>query len=99
MTGEPARTRAFAARLRSEPAVVRGPALRVAATEQVQWSSPAARAFRGRVDGAARHLLRTAGLLEEAADAVDSHALAVERTLEELAALARRVLGPVAGGR
>jgi ABC-type transporter Mla subunit MlaD len=50
------------------------------------------------VDGAARHLLRTARLLDEAAEAVDGHALAVERSLDELAALASRVLGSVTGG-
>jgi hypothetical protein len=98
VTGEPARIRAFAVRLRGEAVVVRGTALRIAATEQVRWRSPAAGAFRGRVDGAARHLLRTARLLDEAAEAVDGHALAVERSLDELAALASRVLGSVTGG-
>ena len=99
MTGEAARIRALAERLRHEAGQVRATAVRVAATEQVAWCSPAATAFRRRTQAAAAHLRRSARLLEEAARAVDDHALAVERTLAELAELARVGLRTVAGGR
>lgn len=95
--GEAARIRALAEQLRQEAGLVRGVALRVASTEEVAWRAPAATVFRGQVQALVGRLRSSARCLEDAARVVDEHALAVERTLEELAELARRALRTVAG--
>ena len=89
MVGNPEQIRAVAARLRREAEQVRAVSGRVGATRGIAWRSAAADAFRERVSEAVHGERRSAQLLDDAAGAVDRHAAAVERVLDELARLAR----------
>lgn len=82
MVVDAGRIRALGRRLHGEAERVRGVALRVAATREVPWRSPAAEAFRERVDERAARLRREADALAESADLLGEHATAVEAALE-----------------
>jgi len=97
MVGNPEQIRAVAARLRHEADQLRSVSVRVGATRGIAWRSAAANAFRERVAEAVHGERRVAQLLEDAAAAVERHAAAVERVLDELARLAR--LAQEAAGR
>jgi hypothetical protein len=71
----------------------------VARADQVHWHGLAADAMRRRCRDRAAALRRTAGLHEDAADALDRHAAEVDRLKELIAAIERRALALVEAAR
>jgi hypothetical protein len=84
MTGETTEIRSVAARVRHEGDRVRQLAVRVDATRDLQWRSPAAEAFRDRVAERVAGLVQAARAAHDAADAVERHARACESRLTHL---------------
>lgn len=89
--------RAAAGRTRRDAELVRQVAVRVGATRGAGWRSVAATRFREVVTDRVGALGRAVGGLDDAADALESHALALDRAREALRALAAEV--PGIGGR
>ncbi|MDN4171989.1 hypothetical protein QWY28_03445 [Nocardioides sp. SOB77] len=88
--GDAAAIRALAARLREQAAEVAAEADRLARlAEATGWTGLAADAMRDRAHDGARALRRTAGLHEDAAEALDRHAAEVQRRTELVAAAER----------
>ncbi len=84
--------RARACALRLEADGLRQTAFRVRMVgATVRWRSPAADAFRARVEGRAASLQRSAEWLHEAAGALEAHAAAVEQAERLAAAVVERM--------
>lgn len=100
MYGDTSVIRALARRLREQATDIRAEAdSLVAQADAVHWSGLAADAMRHRTRERAAALRRTAGLHEDAADALDHHAHEVDRLKELIAAIERRVHGLVEAAR
>ncbi|MBC9734257.1 hypothetical protein [Nocardioides marmotae] len=98
--GDVAGIRALATRLREQGAEVAAEAERlVRLAEATGWTGRAADAMRERAHDGARGLRRTAGLHEDAAEALDRHAAEVERRLELVAAAERTFAALLDGAR
>jgi hypothetical protein len=81
VTGETSELLALGRAVRRDGERVRELAARVRSVADIEWRSPAADAFRGRVDDRVRGLLRAASLAEAAARALEEHAAACEAHL------------------
>lgn len=91
MYGDTTTIRALADRLRDRADELRATADRlVARTERVPWQGLAADALRHHARERAAALRRTAGLHDDAAEALDRHAREVDRLRELIAAVERR---------
>ncbi|GAB3072009.1 hypothetical protein [Phycicoccus sp. Root101] len=97
MVGSSEDVRVVARQVRRDAERVRHVAARVGATRGVAWRSAAATRFREVVTDRVVALGRAVGGLESAADALESHALALDRARDALRALLGEVPGP--GGR
>ena len=96
MAGDVEQVRRLATTVRGEAQRLRTIAGAVASTRSVTWESVAAQAFREVVTTRVLGLRRRAAELDEAADLLDVHAVAVEAVEAELARVAALVRG--AGG-
>jgi hypothetical protein len=86
--------------LREQASDIRGEADRlVAQADSVHWTGLAADAMRRRTRERAAALRRSAGLHDDAADALDRHAAEVDRLKDLIAAIERRAHSLVEGAR
>lgn len=95
MVGSSEDVRAAARQVRHDGERVRDVAVRVAATREVGWRSVAATRFREVVTDRVAALGRAVGGLDRAAEALEAHALALDRAREVL----RSIVGELPGGR
>jgi hypothetical protein len=97
MVGSSEDVRAVARQVRRDAELVRHVAARVGATRGVGWRSVTATRFREVVTDRVGALGRVVGGLDAAADALEAHALALDRAREAL----RSLIGdlPGTGGR
>ena len=94
MYGDTARIRALATDLRERADEIRELADRLAArAERVPWQGLAADAMRYAAQHRVAALRRTAGLHDDAADALDRHAREVDRLKDLIAAIERKARG------
>jgi hypothetical protein len=94
MYGDTSRIRALARRLRERAEEIRDQADRLdARAAQVPWDGVAADAMRARAGDRTAALRRTAGLHDDAADALDRHAAEVDRLQGLIAAIEQRARG------
>ncbi|MCW2766889.1 MAG: hypothetical protein JWO11_2848 [Nocardioides sp.] len=92
MYGDTSVIRGLARSLRDQAADIRAQADRlVAQADSTHWTGLASDAMRARARERAGALRRTAGLHDDAAQALDQHADAVDRLKELIAAIERRV--------
>ncbi|MBB6627691.1 hypothetical protein H5V45_10200 [Nocardioides sp. KIGAM211] len=100
MYGDTSVIRALARDLREQAADIRTEADRlVGQADAVHWKGLAADAMRHRTRERAAALRRSAGLHEDAADALDHHAHEVDRLKDLIAAIERKVHGLIEGAR
>lgn len=97
MAGRSEQVRRLVTAVRAEAQQLRAVAATVGSTRSVGWESAAAQAFRDVVTARVLGLRRQAAELDEAADLLVVHAVAVEAVEAELARVAELVRG--AGGR
>lgn len=82
LPAEPAQLHATAHRIRTHAADLRHRAVMLAGSaDRTRWQSPAATAFRARVDEVCGRMRLAAHRLDSSADALDRHARAVGRTV------------------
>ncbi|MCW2795371.1 hypothetical protein [Nocardioides sp.] len=100
MYGDTSVIRGLARSLRDQAADIRAEAdLLVGQADHTHWTGLAADAMRSRARERAAALRRTAGLHEDAAQALDHHADEVDRIKDLIAAIERRVRQLVDGAR
>jgi hypothetical protein len=100
MYGDTTVIRGLARELRDQAADIRAEADRlVAQAESVHWKGLAADALRHRTHERAGALRRSAGLHEDAADALDRHAHEVDRLKDLIASIERQVHSLIDGAR
>ena len=97
MVGSSEDLRAVARQVRRDAERVRQVAARVGATRGLRWRSVSATRFREVVTDRVGALARSAAGLETAADALETHARALDRAHDVLGALVGEVTG--GGGR
>lgn len=100
MYGDTSVIRGLARALRDQATDIRGEADRlVGQADNTPWTGLAADAMRRRTRERAAALRRSAGLHEDAAQALEHHAAEVDRLKELIAAIERRVRGLVEGAK